>query len=442
MHSVRTCPRLFVQSTGPRPAKRRCLSSEGTRPHKILFFGADRFSCVTLETLYAARQDLIQHLVVVTPPDQKTGRRLKDVHRPPLRILAESLSIPSIALPPPLLKEWIPPPEFLIPSQSRCEPSSLLLTASYGHLLPTALLSRFEPLNTLNLHPSMLPSYRGAAPIQWGIINGDADANWNSTHLDSPRGMGVSVQELSHGKFDRGRILAQEKIARAAGLFRLLCLAMVPPRSDFSTLEPFLARAGSELVVKVLRDLPRYQANARPQDPSRATSAPKLTKASARINWNTTSATEITRLQRGIGHQVSRKTPCLPLFAAFHRTTRALPNNNASIPPLEAAAATTQLQLVLGDSGPLRLLSGLSPRPDRPGLMFGFDKSVFVTAARNSLDGTDRWADSAETPFDSQDKIEVIQVSKVKKEGGKWTEARDWWNGVKRHVTNGWLELE
>lgn len=74
--------------------------------------------------------------------------------------------------------------------------------------------------------------------------------------------------------------------------------------------------------------------------------------------------------------------------------------------------------------------------------MFGFDKSVFVTAARNSLDGTDRRTDSAETLFDSQDKIEVIQVSEVKKEGGKWTEARDWWNGVKRHVTNGWLELE
>ena len=94
-----------------RPAKRRCLSSSQNRsipqpPYKILFFGADKFSCVTLETLYAARKgmsliaptprgarvlsrltsfyfslDLIQHLVVVTPPDQRTGRKLKQIHR-------------------------------------------------------------------------------------------------------------------------------------------------------------------------------------------------------------------------------------------------------------------------------------------------------------------------------------------------------------------------
>jgi len=92
-------------------------------------------------------------------------------------------------------------------------PSSLLLTASFGHLVPNPLLSLFQPLNTLNLHPSLLPKYRGAAPIQWGIINGDADENWNSNN-----GMGITVQELSRGKFDRGRILGQEKIVSSLSL--------------------------------------------------------------------------------------------------------------------------------------------------------------------------------------------------------------------------------
>lgn len=83
------------------------------------------------------------------------------------------------------------PPGFSSPS-----PSNLLLTASFGHLIPSSLLSRFLPLNTINVHPSLLPKYRGAAPIQWALINGDAET-------------GVSIQELSRGTFDKGRILGQ-----------------------------------------------------------------------------------------------------------------------------------------------------------------------------------------------------------------------------------------
>lgn len=77
----------------------------------------------------------------------------------------------------------------------------MLLTASYGHLIPTALLSLFDPSNALNVHPSLLPKYRGAAPIQWAIINGDGET-------------GVTVQELSKGLFDRGRILGQRRVVR------------------------------------------------------------------------------------------------------------------------------------------------------------------------------------------------------------------------------------
>lgn len=66
-------------------------------------------------------------------------------------------------------------------------------------MIPSSLLSQFLPLNTLNVHPSLLPRYRGASPIQYTIINGD-------------REMGVSVQELSKGKFDRGRLLGQKRM--------------------------------------------------------------------------------------------------------------------------------------------------------------------------------------------------------------------------------------
>lgn len=66
-------------------------------------------------------------------------------------------------------------------------------------MIPSTILDLFEPQNALNIHPSVLPKYRGAAPIQWALINGDRET-------------GVSVQELSKGKFDRGRLLGQRAV--------------------------------------------------------------------------------------------------------------------------------------------------------------------------------------------------------------------------------------
>ena len=73
----------------------------------------------------------------------------------------------------------------------------MLVTASYGYLLPSSLIDLVPPLHALNVHPSLLPAYRGAAPIQWAIANGETQS-------------GVTVQELSRDKFDRGRILDQQ----------------------------------------------------------------------------------------------------------------------------------------------------------------------------------------------------------------------------------------
>ncbi|GAA5928878.1 methionyl-tRNA formyltransferase [Sporobolomyces koalae] len=371
--------------------RRRCLSTASASdtapaqgPYRILFFGADTFSCVTLDTLYRERKDLIQHLVVVTPPDQRTGRRLKEIHRPPLRLLAETLELPSIALPPTLLRDWSPPPEFLA-SDSGAAPlaSSLLITASFGHLLPTSLLARFHSLNTLNLHPSLLPKYRGAAPIQWGIINGDADLEG---------GMGVTIQELSRGKFDRGRILGQERVN-------------IPRNSDFVTLEPILARAGGQLLSNILLDLPKYQLNAKPQDENLASSAPKLTKETSRIDWSTMSAIDLTRRQRGVGHQY-------PLW-----TTIKAPATTLSSPQ--------QLQLVLDPVPDTLLRSSLAsnlPNPLVPGSLIHHSKQIFVaTKSTNSIQ-------------EDKDRIQVVKVEKVKKEGGKWVESKEWWNGIKRSI--------
>ncbi|GAA6015408.1 hypothetical protein JCM10207_008976 [Rhodosporidiobolus poonsookiae] len=376
MLSARHYPTALV-----RPCKRRCLSSFAhpdplqpttppddapKPPYNILFFGADSFSCDVFKRVHEARTDLVDQITVVTPPDQRTGRKLREVHRPPLRLLAEELNVPSIALPKTLLKGWQPPDLFLpSPSTPLSTPPSarnLLLTASFGHLIPSALLSLFRPLNALNVHPSLLPKWRGAAPIQHGIMSGEAD---------EAGGMGVTVQELSRGRFDQGRILGQQVVD-------------VPPDADFLTLEPILARAGGNLLASLLLDLSSAQASATLQDASQATLAPKLHKHSAHVDWATMTGDQVLRLQRGVGHQY-------PLWT--------------SLP-----TASTTLQLLLSP-----LLTPLpTPLVSRP------SGSVTFDAHRKEL--VVRCADAH---------VGVV-VERVKKEGGRWVEAREWWNGVGR----------
>ena len=175
----------------------------------------------------------------------------------------------------------------------------MLLTASFGHLIPTSLLAaHFEPLNALNVHPSLLPRWRGAAPIQWSILAGD----WEG---------GVTVQELSRGRFDRGRILAQEQV-RSSTMTLLLSMAFnlsppqtrLAPDADFPALERTLAQQGGRLLVSTLRHLAERQRLAVPQSNTGATHARKLTREDARVEWETKTAEEVCRMQRAIGHQV------------------------------------------------------------------------------------------------------------------------------------------
>ncbi|GAA6063671.1 hypothetical protein JCM10212_000407 [Sporobolomyces blumeae] len=434
-----------------RPVKRRRLSS--LRPRfNVLFFGADSFSCVTLETLYRNRKDLIDHLVVVTPPDQRTGRRLKEVHRPPLRLLAEQLGITSISLPRTLLTDWTPPSEFVDPSGPSSPPSSrpasILLTASFGHLIPTSVLDRFAPLHALNLHPSLLPRYRGAAPIQWGIVHGEADLNWGQgATFENGRaqegevyegangaikgGMGVTVQALSRDKFDRGRILAQRKV-------------VVPRDPGFSTLEPILARHGSNLVVEVLRNLQTYQLNATRQDPLLATSAPKLHKESARVDWDRMNGVEIGRRQRAFGHQQQQ----VQLVLTRESSNRPIRLDRSLVPSLAPLASTppsgtSEQPLPTMTTGP-----DTSPReeqrPVEPGTCFysSRDKKLYVVVVPSPRSGLFPCPDQppaktslspSPSPPEShgaQGHVEVVEVEKVKKEGGKWILAREWWDAT------------
>ncbi|KAM0751259.1 Formyltransferase [Meredithblackwellia eburnea MCA 4105] len=155
--------------------------------------------------------------------------------------------------------------------------SHILVASSFSLLIPSRIIEQFPPLQALNVHPSLLPQFRGAAPIQYSLMNGSVQT-------------GVTVQELGKGKFDQGRILGQQTVD-------------VPPLSTFTSLEPILARHGGDLLVDVLRNLPGRQAEAKPQDDSLASLAPMIVKENARIQWDEDIAQGLIQLQNGIGHQ-------------------------------------------------------------------------------------------------------------------------------------------
>jgi methionyl-tRNA formyltransferase len=157
------------------------------------------------------------------------------------------------------------------------EPYDLAIVVSFGYFLPGFMLSRFKS-GTLNVHPSLLPRYRGSSPIQYAILNDD-------------RKTGVSIIELSDKKFDAGRILKQS-------------LVNIPPRVHYQDLHDMLGRKGGEDLVEVLENLKEYQSHAILQDPSDVTLAPKIKVDDAQIFWHTDSAEHIYRKFRAFNPRV------------------------------------------------------------------------------------------------------------------------------------------
>ncbi|KAL1413300.1 Methionyl-tRNA formyltransferase [Vanrija albida] len=255
---------------------RRCTRQQSTtstaEPFKILFCGSDAFSVAALDAVLAA-EDVWQSIVVLSPPDQLGGRGRREVFSPPIKRYAIERGLTVHDVPRTGLKGATFPHPF-----ERHDPAHLLLTASFGHIVPTPLLEPFG--HALNVHPSLLPKYRGAAPVQWAIANGDKHT-------------GVSVQTVGKREagVDSGAILgAVEGVP-------------IPPDATYSTLLPDLSHVGSRLLVAVLRQLLRGESRPHAQDVRNVTRAPKVTGDTARVNWGQHSATTVERRHRAFGHQ-------------------------------------------------------------------------------------------------------------------------------------------
>jgi methionyl-tRNA formyltransferase len=186
--------------------------------------------------------------LVLTQPDRPAGRGLRPAPSPVKRF-ATAHAIP--VLQPRTLKSA---PEL---QEVRALRPDALVVAAYGLLLPAALLEAGRH-GALNVHASLLPRWRGAAPIQRALLAGDAKT-------------GISIMQMDAG-LDTGPVLLQKRIP-------------ITPADDTGTLYNKLAALGAETMAAVLADIGAGRARPSPQHESGATYAPKITKAETRLNW-------------------------------------------------------------------------------------------------------------------------------------------------------------
>lgn len=222
--------------------------------------GTPEFALPTLKALHEAPE--IDLFAVVTRPDKPAGRG-KTLQAPPAKIAAEAMGL-EIYQPSSLKKDE--PLEWM-----RQRKPDVIVVVAYGGFVPTPI-REVPRMGCVNLHPSLLPKYRGAAPMQWAIMNGDAVT-------------GNSTMYLSDG-WDDGEVIYQEQ-------------EPIQPNDTYGTLSERLSIKGGALIVRTLIDIAAGAAPHVPQNHAEAVMAPMIENEDAQIKWQR-SAREIHNLVRGL----------------------------------------------------------------------------------------------------------------------------------------------
>ena len=234
---------------------------------KIVFMGTPDFAVDALEAIIQAGHEIT---CVVTQPDKPKGRG-KEMQFPPVKECAIQHNLPVFQ------PVKIKTPEAI--ETLKTYDADIYVVAAFGQILSQEILD-MPKYGCVNIHASLLPKYRGSAPIQWAIINGETET-------------GVTIQQMNAG-VDTGDIL---------------CKAIVPiaAKETGASLFDKLSEAGAKLIVEALKQIEAGTLIAEPQDDSQATHAKMLTKSLGHIDW-TQSAVTIERLIRGLNSWPSAYT--------------------------------------------------------------------------------------------------------------------------------------
>ena len=227
---------------------------------KLIFMGTPEFAVPSLKKLIEAGHEVF---AVFTQPDRPVGRK-QVVTPPPVKVFAAERGI------------TVYQPTKIKTAEARAAIEPLFqqadagIVAAYGRILPDWMLAA-PRLGCINVHSSLLPKYRGAAPINWAIVHGETET-------------GVTTMQMDAG-LDTGAMLLQGKLA-------------IGETETAAELTPRLAELGAELLVETLAKLERGELTPTPQDDAQASHAPILNREDGQVDWSKT-ATEIFNRQRG-----------------------------------------------------------------------------------------------------------------------------------------------
>lgn len=230
---------------------------------RLIFMGTPDFAVTILKAVCETEHEVV---AVYTQPDRRSGRG-KKMLAPDVKVFAESRGLPVFQ------------PDNLHDAEAfqtfRELHADAAIVAAYGKILPPAWLEAL-PKGCINVHASLLPTYRGAAPIQWAVRNGDAES-------------GISLMHMEEG-MDTGGIYVQEPLA-------------LNPDEDSDALFKRMALLGGESIKKYLTPILTGDLLPVPQDEEKASYAPKFERQDEEINWSDT-AENIVRLNLAFGKSV------------------------------------------------------------------------------------------------------------------------------------------
>ena len=225
---------------------------------RILFMGTAELSCPSLKGLLAGPDFSV--LAVVTQPDRPKGRELKP-QPSPVKVVALESGLPVLQPERARNQDFIQTLVGLKPD--------LIVVVAYGQILPQAILD-IPRFGCMNVHTSLLPKYRGAAPIQWAVVNGEKET-------------GVTIMKMDAG-LDTGDILLQERTP-------------ILPEDNSKTLHDRLAQMGAILLLKTIPEYVSGNLLPRPQPTIGGSYAARIKKEDGHIDWNLSAQAILNRLR-------------------------------------------------------------------------------------------------------------------------------------------------
>ena len=308
---------------------------------KFVYFGSSQFSRIVLDILLEKGKC---PSLVVTVPDKPSGRGLK-LKATPVKNIAKQAGIEVLS--PSSLKN-----DSFIERLTRIS-AEIFVVVSYGKIIPKNVLDAAR-LIPVAVHPSLLPLYRGAAPINWAIINGD-------------RKTGVSIIKVSE-KVDAGEIIAQESLR-------------IDDRDDALTLSEKLAKLSARVLLDTLSSIEKGKYTLIAQDDSKVTFAPKIRKEDGRISWEN-DAFSIRNLVRGLlpwpeafTFYKGKIIKILEADAYYQKTSQEPVNPKSSTRRVEQKVTAQEEGIIYG---------GLIKR--RPSTILKIDKrGIYVAAGRGMV---------------------------------------------------------